>query len=273
MKTAIVEAGHWHAPGYLQVLKSLGHQASCWSEGDPPARARRQAGNPGEVYEDHRRMVEAEQPDLIFAFGVHDRMTQIAADLVEMGVPFSMEKPMGLDTEALEAVVTRAEEKGAFAGVDLVMRWYPIFARLGELRDSGGLGQVKAYRFTLLGGGPHRYRDWGVEWMLDPVRSGGPLLNFGPHGVDLFLWLCGEHEAEVIGAEAVRDLHSVSIEDYVTFTIRTPSGAVGVFEVGYVMPQGYSQQRMCLITDQLAASSDDGARGRITWREKNTSGW
>ncbi len=267
MKTAIVEAGHWHAPSYFAALKSVGHEASCWSESDPAARARRQQEHPGKVYDDYRRMLEAERSELILAFGVHDEMTQIAADLVAMAVPFSMEKPMGLDPDALEPVVRAAEQKGAFAGADLVMRQHPIFARLGELRDAGELGRIKAWRFTLLAGGPHRYVDWGVEWMLQPERSGGPLFNFGPHGVDLFLWLCGEDEAEIVAADAISDLHNVAIDDYVTFTVRTPRGAVGVFEVGYAMLQAVSQQGMCLMTDRLVATSSDGSNGEIVWRE------
>ena len=266
LKTAVVEAGHWHAPAYFAALEAAGCPAACWSEHDQQARLRRQAEHPGRAYADHSTMIEVERPDLVFAFGVHGEMPQIARDLVTLEVPFSMEKPGGLDPAALQSVVEAAEDLRLFAGADLVMRRYPIFTRLGELRDSGELGRVKAFRFTLLAGGPERYSEWGVDWMLDPERSGGPLFNFGPHGVDLFLWLCGEERAAVLTAAAIGDLHDTRIEDYVAFLLRTPAGALGVFEVGYTMVAGAYKQEMTLISDRLVASSPDGVGGRLAWR-------
>jgi predicted dehydrogenase len=267
MKIACLEAGHWHAPLYVQALADLGAPVCCWSESDPEARERRRGELPGLCHASYQDLLEADRPDLVLAFGSHDRMPALAADLVAAGVPFTMEKPMGLDPAALEPVVLAAEQRGLFAGADLVMRWYPIFARLGELRDQGRVGRIHSFRFSLLAGGPERYLDWGCPWMLEPQRSGGPLFNFGPHGVDLFLWLTGATEAEVIAAACVRDLHPGPLDDYVTFTLRTPDGALGVFEVGYVLPGEGGRQDMTLIADRLGASSPDGAGGTILWRE------
>jgi len=267
MKIACLEAGHWHAPMWAKALATLGAPVCCWSESDPEARERRRGEIPGLCFASHRELLETERPDLAFAFGSHDQMPAIAADLVAAGVPFTMEKPMGLDPAALEPVVVAAERRGLFAGADLVMRWYPIFRRLGELRDQERLGRIRSFRFSLLGGEPERYLAWGCPWMLDPTRSGGPLYNFGPHGVDLFLWLTGATEAEVIAAACVRDLHPGPLDDYVTFTLRTPNGAVGVFEAGYALPGENGRQDMTLVADRLFAASPDGAGGAILRRE------
>jgi predicted dehydrogenase len=121
---------------------------------------------------------------------------------------------------------------------------------LAGLQAAGRLGRVAHYYFRLFAGPPERYREWGVEWMLDPARAGaGPLFNFGPHGVDLFLTLAAEPIVEV-SAWTSHALHHEKIEDLASLRLRTEAGALGVVEVGYVLPGAY-ERYFSLTTDAL----------------------
>jgi len=97
------------------------------------------------------------------------------------------------------------------------------------------------YYFRLFGGPPHRYRAWHVDWMLDPQRAGaGPLYNFGPHGIDIFLYLFQEPIVSV-SAMATHRLYSEAIEDLASVSFQTQGGTVGVVEVSYTHPDSYER--------------------------------
>jgi predicted dehydrogenase len=186
-------------------------------------------------------LLEAAKPDFVFAMAPHCDMTALADDLVEAGQPFAMEKPMGVDWRSLHDVAAKAGREGLFAGVALVTRYYPLIEKLADLSLTDELGAPVHYYSRLFAGTPQRYRDWHVDWMLDPVRAGaGPLYNFGPHVIDIFLYLFKDSIAS-LSAVATRRLHGEAIEDLASVTFCTQGGALGVVEVSYTHPDAYER--------------------------------
>jgi hypothetical protein len=55
-------------------------------------------------------------------------MAAIAHDLLDLGYPFLMEKPMGINAHEVEGVAINADKLGAFIAVPLAQR-YGVFAR------------------------------------------------------------------------------------------------------------------------------------------------
>jgi len=270
IRVAILGISHWHAEGYIRALQAFDAEFVGVSDAEAAA-ARRwgvELGCP--AYAPSEALLAEVRPDLIFAFAPHDEMTDLASVLVAEGVPFVMEKPMGVRWEALAAVARLAEAKRLWAGVDLVVRTLGLAKHLLSLRDSSELGAVTAYTYRLLGGSPQRYLEWGVPWMLDPARSGGgPLYNFGPHVLDIFLRLTGEPIQELHCWTSHR-LHRLEIEDYAIISARSASGALGNMVVGYVCP-ATSEKFFALATDRLWVSSSSLASGTIHWRNGQTT--
>lgn len=251
MRVGIIGASHWHvAVYYLPLLAKSGVEIVGLADPDPAALQRLDPEGHYAHYLDYFQLLKEQHPDLIFAHAPHDEMTALAADLVGRGQPFHIEKPAGLDWHQLSPVAEQARAAGLFNSVALVTRYMPVVEALGQLRDEQKLGCPLHYYYRLFSGPPQRYREWGVDWMLDPARAGaGPLFNFGPHAVDLFLHLCGEPVVEV-SCWTTHALHHEKVEDLASLQMRTASGARGIAEVGYVLPEGY-ERYFSLTTDTL----------------------
>lgn len=270
MKICMVEAGHWHAPMYGDAMVSAGFRIAAVSDQDKSAAEKVARRFQCPAYSSFAEMIENERPDLIFAFGIHDQMTGIAQQLVNIGVPFVMEKPMGIWWKDLVPVAETAEAKGLFAGVDLVSRCYGLVKRLMELKGSGGLGPVTAFYHRLFAGDPHRYAEWGVPWVVQKARSGGGcLFNFGPHVLDLFMLLTGEPIESVYCATS-RTVHGLEVEEYAGILARSPSGSVGNLEVAYLCPGSGYERYFSVSSTKLLVSTANPSGGTIRYRDGRT---
>lgn len=240
MKIVILGASHWHVRlMYLDSLRELGHEVLAVAD-----TTQEKADLVAEKYDgprltDYEAVLQQYRPDFVFAHAPHRDMPAVAQWLVERHQPFHMEKPMGVDWRALEPVAKRAETEGVFCGVALVSRYYAIAQWLKA--HQAEIGRVSHYYYRLFAGDPSRYRQWGVEWMLDPALAGaGPLFNFGPHVIDLFLYLCAER-VERVNCHWSRGLHGEAIEDLASVTMIGESGQIGVGEISYTVPTGYER--------------------------------
>ena len=265
MRIAILGASHWHVRlMYVAALQELGHDIVALGE-CLPGKLELVAGLADcPVYADYDQLLAEQQPDFVFAHAPHADMTDLAQWLVERHQPFHMEKPMGVDWRKLEPAATMAATEGVFVSVALVSRYYAVVQWLKERQEQ--LGRVNHYYYRLFAGDPGRYREWGVEWMLDPARAGaGPLFNFGPHVVDLFLHLCTER-VERVSAHWTHGLHGEPIEDLCSITMVGADGAVGVGEVSYTMPDGY-ERYFSLDSAHLHCGGPNMGDMAVQWRD------
>ncbi|MGQ9730094.1 MAG: Gfo/Idh/MocA family protein [Candidatus Zipacnadales bacterium] len=240
MRVGIIGVGHWHATQmYIPALQKHGVDIVAISDPDEAALQRAELDCPR--FLNYQELLVSAKPDFVFAMAPHCDMTTVAADLVAAGQPFAMEKPMGIDWRALKVVADQASERSTFVAVALVTRYLALIERLADLRDHEELGQPVHYYSRLFAGSPHRYQEWHVDWMLDPRRAGaGPLLNFGPHVIDIFLYLCQEPITS-ISAVATHRLFGEAVEDLASLTFQSENGALGVVEVSYTHPDAYER--------------------------------
>lgn len=267
MRVAILGAGHWHVDMYyIPALQEAGAEIVGLHDPDPDTLAQRGEGLSCPRYTDHRKLLEDLDPDLTFAHAPHAHMPALAADLIALGRPFHMEKPMGIDWAELDALAVKAQTEGVWTAVALVSRQYGMIRALEGLKEGGELGAAACYFHSLIGGSPERYREWGAAWMLDPALAGaGPLWNFGPHVVDLFLHLVDADVAEV-ECRTSHAVHGLEIEDLAVMRLSGRSGAIGIGQVGYTMPSGY-ERFFSLTTDRLHCGGADMGRGVILRRD------
>ncbi len=266
MRVAIVGASHWHVGiYYLPALQGI-EEVQIVGIADPNEAALERVAKDLQCprFTDFRRMLDEVEVDLVFAHAPHAQMTQVAAELVSRHLPFHMEKPMGIDWRELAPVATKAQTEGIFTSVALVSRHYPSVQRLRQLKEEGRLGQPVHYYYRLFAGAPLRYPEWDCAWMLDPDQAGGgPLFNFGPHVIDLFLYLAEDiREIRCLQSHAV---YHAAIEDLTSLVMVGESGAVGVGDVSYTMPEGY--ERYFSLTTTALHYGGDFDKGTIFTRE------
>jgi predicted dehydrogenase len=242
IRIAAIEVSHWHAlndASYLRHLVAMPDvELIAIQDSDAGIVARRAAevGNP-QTFTDYRKMLTGMRPDFVLALGRHRQMAAIAHDLLDLGYPFLMEKPMGINAAEVEAVAAKAARLHAFVAVPLAQRYGPFATRGRRLIAAGRLGPLSHIYVRINRPGPARYRAWDCAWMLDPAEAGGGALrNLGSHGFDMFLYLTGE-DAQVTGAQLSRRAHHRAVEDYASVMLRSESGILGTVEVGNGFPR------------------------------------
>jgi predicted dehydrogenase len=242
IRVAAIEVSHWHAlndAAYLRHLVAMPDvELVAIQDSDAGLVAKRAAevGNPA-TFTDHRKMLEAVRPDFVVALGRHSQMAGIAHDLIDRGVPFLMEKPMGISAIEVEVVAGKAKQRSAFAAVPLAQRYGAFAKHARGLIDSGRVGPLSHIYVRINRPTPPRYPAWDCPWMLDPAEAGGGCLrNLGPHGLDMFLHLTGE-PAKVTGAQVSHRGQGCPVEDYASVMLRSASGVLGTVEVGNGFPR------------------------------------
>jgi predicted dehydrogenase len=242
IRIAAIEVSHWHAlndAAYLRHLIAMPDvELVAIQDSDAGIVARRAAevGNP-RTFTDHRKMLAAMRPDFVLALGRHSQMAGIAHDLLDNGLPFLMEKPMGINAAEVASVAAKAARRNAFVAVPLAQRYAPFATRARALLRAQRFGPLSHIYVRINRPGPARYPAWDSAWMLDPAEAGGgSLRNLGSHGLDMFLYLTGE-DAEVIGAQLSRRTHDLRVEDYASVMLRSESGILGTVEVGNGFPR------------------------------------
>lgn len=241
MRIAAIEVSHWHSlydAAYLHVLAAMPDvELVGLHDPSPEIAARRAAvlGNPP-VFTDHREMLERTKPDFVVALGQHRRMAQTAHDLLDAGVPFLMEKPMGVNAVQVAGIAERAAARNAFVAVPLPQRYSPFVARARQLLADGRFGPLSHLYLRLNRPTSARYPAWDSPWMLDPALAGGGCVrNLGSHCFDLFLLLTGE-DSTVTAAQLSARALGQPVEDYASVQLRTAGGVLGTVELGNTVP-------------------------------------
>ena len=141
------------------------------------------------LYADYGRMLEDggfDFVDICLPTFLHERFS---IDAMKSGYPVFCEKPLALDPESGRRMVQAAEDTGQLLGVGHCLRFWPGWAELKELIDSGRFGKVTAAHLSRLSARPG-WTDGG--WMLDYEKSGGPVLDLHIHDADMVRYLFGD---------------------------------------------------------------------------------
>lgn len=234
-RIALLEVGHHHTGLVADGIRKLDHEVAAVSDRDP-AMARRWADRLGcEAYDDYRALLDSEAVDFVFAFGPHREMPALALALIERGMPFSIEKPLGICADDVERVCARQAASGLFVSIPFVFRCCPMVEQLRALKDAERIGRPLHMRFVDLAGGPGRYADI-APWLCDPhAAGGGCFVNLAVHFIDLFILLGGE-TPQVAGSRYSNALHGLPVEDHAVVVLANGAGGTCSIEVGYAFP-------------------------------------
>ncbi len=151
-----------------------------------------------------------------------------------------VEKPLDIDLERADALISECERAGVKLGVFFQDRVAPGITDLKQLIEIGRLGKlhlvsarVKWYR------SPEYYSGsrWRGTYAMD---GGGALINQGVHTLDLLLWLLGD--VRRVYAKTVTALHPIEAEDTVVATLEFCNGVIGTLEAATSVYPGYPRR-------------------------------
>jgi predicted dehydrogenase len=151
---------------------------------------------------------------------LHHPQTLAAA---EAGKQVLCEKPMALDAARAEEMIGACRQYGVLLGIAYYRRFYPAVNRMMELIESGEIGrvilaEVLAFEYYQPSDDDPRW------WFIDPEQSGGgPLIDFGSHRIDLFLYMLGKITEAAAFCDTLH--HNRPTEDHSSSMFRFKSGA------------------------------------------------
>jgi predicted dehydrogenase len=106
---------------------------------------------------------------------------------LEAGKHVVCEKPIALTVEDGKKMVEAARRTGRRFMVGHVIRFWPEYVELKRFIDSGELGKLKALQLSRWTAYPH----WS-DWLTNPEKSGGAIVDLHIHDADALIWLLGE---------------------------------------------------------------------------------
>ncbi len=190
----------------------------------------------------------------------------IEAELIDRGIPFLVEKPLGAELETPLDIYSRlqASSKPLIHSVGYHFRYKAQTIKLKELLEGKTVGMALG---CWMGDMPQ------VAWWREQSGSGGQFIEQTTHIVDLLRYTAGEVE-EVYASYANRVVHEqyegVSVADVGTVTLKLKSGAVANISNTCVLPAGVGEVGLSLYTDQGILSWSPDLLGVSLSGEKST---
>jgi len=177
-------------------------------------------------------MLDARKPDAVYICVPPFAHGEIESALIERGIPFLVEKPIGIDEEVPNGILRGIREKSLITSVGYHFRYMDSTARAKQLLEERTLAMALGY---WMGDMP------GVYWWRSMGGSGGQFVEQTTHIVDLLRYTAGEVK-EVYAAYGDRvkasTVEGVTVPDVGTVTMKLVSGAVATISNTCAIPAG-----------------------------------
>jgi predicted dehydrogenase len=153
--------------------------------------------------------------------------------LVDRGIPFFVEKPLGIGLEEMLPLRDQVAEKRLITSVGYNWRYMDSTIQARKLLQHGTMGMALGYYMGTMPQG---------AWWRKMSGSGGQFNEQTTHIVDLLRYLCGE-VAEVYAAFGNRRVDGVlegaDVPDVGTVTLKLVNGMVATISNTTLLPRGH----------------------------------
>ena len=200
--------------------------------------------------EGYKRVVEADDIDLVDISTGNDTHREIALAAAANGKHVFCEKPMALSVAECREMIKAVEKAGIIHMINFNYRTVPAVTLARQMIEKGMIGTPYHFRAVYL-------QDWIMDpdfplvWRLQKDKAGsGAHGDLNAHIIDMGRWLCGEFDsvcgmmktfikkrpllsANVVGlagAKGSGKMGDVTVDDATLFMARFKNGAIGTFE-------------------------------------------
>lgn len=233
-RIGLVNPSHWHFEFYLPGIYDSGATIVGYTEVNRASVMKIENRSSAPYFENVERLVASTCPDFVFAFGEHANLPVIATKLIDLGVPFSIEKPGGLSAAAVAQIAKRAEDVNLFVSVPFHYR-VSDFWRTVENLDLGSSDDIRKLQIDVIARTPKQHVE-GSPWLTEYDRAGGgAAINLAHHPIDFTLALVGRDILEV-RAQASNATLGLDVEDEFKMQLSFISGAEANIRASYNHP-------------------------------------
>ncbi|TCM90971.1 putative dehydrogenase [Paenibacillus sp. BK033] len=222
--------GRMHAEK-LAAMDGVSVSAFCGTSLDKAETAARPYSD-ARGYDTIEAMLEDRKLDAVYICTPPFAHGEIELALVERGIPFLVEKPIGVDEETPSRIRQAIADKGLITSVGYHFRY---------MDSTNHAKELLADRTPLMALGQWMGSMPGVYWWRKMETSGGQFVEQTTHIVDLTRYLLGDVN-EVYAAYGSRHMaqveEGVTVPDVGTVTIKLASGAVATISNTCAIPAG-----------------------------------
>ncbi len=248
-----------HLPGYAKC-PGVTLAAAC----DPvPARRREAAAlcKGLRVYDDYRKMLDAEELDVVSVCTPNCFHAEHACGALAAGAHVLLEKPAATSMKEIAAIRAAARKSGRKLIVGFSHRFKHGNRKIQELLQAGVIGQPFVIRVRLAHSGP--LPGWAKgDWFYKPkLAAGGAMLDMGIHAIDQALWHMGPVRSVQALARTLRK--KIAVDDVAVLLLEfARTRALGYIEVGWTSPSGFNG--MEIVGDSGSIVEDYAGAGTVT---------
>ena len=183
------------------------------------------------IFTDHRRMLDAVDPDCLYLCLPPFVHADLDHALIDLGKPLFFEKPIAVELSTANEIADHLRQTGVLNAVGYQKRFSPAVEEAAARLAGLPIGMVMAIRLSGLPGTP---------WWRVQAKSGGMLIEQHTHAVDMMRVLCGEVETAYAAANTLllNDVPNLDIFDVNACTLRFANGAPGIIGNSCAVPQG-----------------------------------
>ena len=185
-----------------------------------------------DVVEEAERLFATEALDAVSICTSDEHHYALAMLACRYGKHVLMEKPLATDIGQASDIVKRVRESGIVMMVGHTLRWDARYYRAYEAVRGGAIGaplHLFARRLNSYANGKR-------------IQGRTSVLKFlGVHDIDAIEWVTGDRIVEVYTVEVHHRLQEYATSDASLSTLKFASGAVGLYECGWVLPDHYSE--------------------------------
>lgn len=173
-----------------------------------------------EPYTNHKEMLERKDLDAIYISIPVFAHGEPELDTIKRGLPFFVEKPVAINMEIAEKVLSAVEKNKIITCVGYQLRYAGSVDATKEVLKGKTITMVNGKYWCNSGvGGPS-------FWLRQMSKSGGQLVEQATHTVDMMRCLAGEIK-EVFAYQENRVLKDIDCPDVNVVAMKFESGAIG----------------------------------------------
>ena len=184
------------------------------------------------TYSDYRDMIMSEQLDGVIVSVPNAMHFNVVLECLKQKVDVFIEKPLTIKYQDSLELKKIAKQQACIVQVGFVNRYSLVFSKVKELLSADLLGNLNSYSCEMRGGVVLEENSKG--WRNSYAAGGGCLYDFGPHCIDLAVYLFGE-DIE-LKSSTLKSIYSSNVDDSVTATFDYKSGLVGNLLVDWSDP-------------------------------------
>ena len=173
-----------------------------------------------EVTSDTSAPFENGRVDTVVVATRHDSHADLVCRGLESGKHVFAEKPLAVNHDQLDRVLSAAETSSSTLMVGFNRRFAPHVQRMRRLLDEAT--EAKAFVMTVNAGAiPPDH------WTHDPEIGGGRIIGEACHFIDLLRFLCGSPVTTAQAVQFGRDASDATLDDRATMTLGFADGSIG----------------------------------------------